>query len=103
MSYAKMMRWQKRHPKGTRQPVIMSTGSGFWPSKSYLEDSYFPYSEACKAAGVEALPCKMHYDLSLRNCALAQLSIAQQVAWTRDNPIQRPEIPSASQVDFSQS
>ncbi len=32
MSYAQAMKWGRTHHKGTHQPVIMSTGSGPWPS-----------------------------------------------------------------------
>jgi hypothetical protein len=31
MSYKQAMKWARRHPKGTRQPLIFSTG-GSWPA-----------------------------------------------------------------------
>jgi hypothetical protein len=30
MSYEQAMKWNRKHPKGTRQPIIMSTGTP-WP------------------------------------------------------------------------
>lgn len=83
MSYAKAMKWAKQHPKGTRQPVLMSTGSGFWPSGGYLRDDYWPYRAACEALGVEPLECKAHYDLQCRGGALSGLTPEQQADWTR--------------------
>jgi len=32
MSYQQEVKWEKKHRKGTHQHVIMSTGSGPWPS-----------------------------------------------------------------------
>jgi hypothetical protein len=61
MSYEKAMRWSRAHPKGTRQPVLMSTGSGFWPAHSWLQGSFWPYLEACQAAGVKPLECEAFY------------------------------------------
>lgn len=60
MSYAKMMRWNKKHPKGTKQPVIMHTNSGFTPSKSFL-DKYFKYREQCMKEGKTPLDCEAFY------------------------------------------
>lgn len=60
MSYAKAMKWAKKHPKGTKQPVIMSTNCGFWPSLGYLKN-YWKYEAACIAEGVEPLGCEPFY------------------------------------------
>lgn len=60
MSYAKAMKWAKKHPKGTRQPVLMHTNSGFWPSGSYLKD-YWKYADACAAEGVKPFGCEQFY------------------------------------------
>jgi hypothetical protein len=66
MDYTKMMRWNKKHPKGTRQPVLMHTGSGFWPAWSWLEHDYFPYHAACEAVGVKALDQESYYKKRVR-------------------------------------
>lgn len=61
MSYAQAMRWARGHQKGTRQPLIMSTGSGFWPAGAWLEGSFWPYLAACKAAQVTPLDVETFY------------------------------------------
>ena len=83
MSYEKMMRWHKKHPKGTRQPVIMHTDSGFWPSHSYIEGDYLPYVAACEKIGVTPLKCEEHYKLSLRDCTLSGMTSEEAAEWTR--------------------
>jgi len=57
MSYKQAMRWSKKHPKGTKQPVLMSTGSGFWPAKSWIDNCWLPYAAACESLAIE--PCNM--------------------------------------------
>jgi hypothetical protein len=32
MSYQQAMKWQRKHPKGTRQPMLFHTGTGSWPA-----------------------------------------------------------------------
>lgn len=64
MSYKKMMKWMKKHPKGTRQTVIMHTENGFTPSVSFL-DKYFKYRERCEKENIEPLDCETYYQLSL--------------------------------------
>ena len=61
MSYAQAVNWSKRHPKGHKTPVIMSTGSGFWPSGAFLREDYWPYLEQCKRDGVEPVSCEAYY------------------------------------------
>ena len=61
MSYKKMMKWHKTHPKGTRQPVLFHTNSGFWPSGAWLRDCFWPYEKACELAGVAAMECEAFY------------------------------------------
>lgn len=61
MSYNKMMKWNRVHRKGTRQPVIMHTNSGFWPSKSFL-DKYFDYRERCEAKDANPADCEYYYN-----------------------------------------
>ena len=58
--YDQAMRWKARHPKGTRQPMVFSTGSGFWPSGSFLED-YAAYVAKCRADGTKPESCEAHY------------------------------------------
>lgn len=65
MSYTQAMKWRRKHPRGTKQPVLMSTGSGFWPSQSYLFDCYFPYVEQCKSQGIDPMGCEAYYRATL--------------------------------------
>lgn len=65
MSYAQAMKWGRNHPKGTRQPIIMSTGSGFWPAHAWLLGNFWPYQEQCKAAGIEPLKCEDYYNATV--------------------------------------
>lgn len=65
MSYAQAMKWGRKHPKGTRQPVLMHTNSGFWPSRSYLE-SYQEYRELCDSKSIEPMGCEEYYRATLR-------------------------------------
>lgn len=60
MSYEKAMKWNRKHPKGTRQTCIMHTDSGFTPSSAYL-DSYFEYRKECEDVGIEPAECKEYY------------------------------------------
>lgn len=68
MSYAKMMKWNKKHPKGTHQVCIMHTDNGFVPSNSFL-DKYFTYRQQSEAMGIEPIECEEYYGLPniLRN------------------------------------
>jgi hypothetical protein len=61
-----MMRWQRSHRRGTRQPLIMSTGSGFWPAQAWLTQNYWPYVDACNAIGTEPLECEVFYRGTVR-------------------------------------
>ena len=65
MSYAKMMKWNMKRRKGTRQPIIMHTESGFTPSQSFLV-KYFQYREESESAGIEPIKCEPYYRLSNR-------------------------------------
>jgi len=64
MSYKQAMKWQRKHPKGTRQPVLMSTNSGFWPSGAFLE-TYFEYRKECETEGKKPLSCEEYYKSKL--------------------------------------
>lgn len=55
-----MMKWQRTHRKGTKQPIIMHTNSGFTPSSAYL-DSYFEYRARCEAVNITPATCKEYY------------------------------------------
>lgn len=85
MSYSQAIKWGRKHPKGTRQPVIMSTGSGFWPSRGFLEGDYWPYVDACRAAAVEPVGCEYFYRKLLS--ARGALSLEQAVALTKSGGI----------------
>jgi hypothetical protein len=67
MSYAQATKWQKKHPKGTKQPVLMHTGSGFWPAWSWIERDYLPYVAACEAVGVKPLEQEPYYKKRVRS------------------------------------
>ena len=69
-TYAQAMKWGRKHPKGTNQPVIMSTGSGFWPSGGFLKHDYWPYLERCKRSGTEPIGCEAFYKAMLHGVQL---------------------------------
>jgi hypothetical protein len=66
MSYSKAMKWNKRHPKGTRQTCIMHTNSGFTPAIAWLEHKWWPYLEKCQTQGIEPMECETYYKSQLR-------------------------------------
>lgn len=73
MSYDKAMKWHKKHIKGTRMigsgpaaNIGFSTGSGFWPSQSFLSEDYYPYLEECKKNNVIPVSCENYYKAQLR-------------------------------------
>lgn len=66
MSYKQMIRWNRSHPKGTRQPIILSAASGFWPSGEWLENDFQPYVRACAEIDVEPVDCEMFYRATTR-------------------------------------
>lgn len=55
-----MIKWNRKHPKGTRQPILMHTESGFTPSNSFL-NKYFAYREKCELAGITPAECEEYY------------------------------------------
>jgi hypothetical protein len=65
MSYTKAMKWNKKHPKGTKQNNIMHTDSGFWPSLAFIEE-YEEYEEECKKNNVTPLLMREYYKSKLR-------------------------------------
>lgn len=60
MSYSKMIKWGKRHRKGTKQPVIAHTNSGFWPSGSFTKE-WIEYGMEQEAKGLPYLSCEEYY------------------------------------------
>lgn len=66
MSYTKAMKWNKKHPKGTRQVCIMHTNSGFTPAIAWLNEDWFPYLEKCKKENIEPMECEEYYKSKLR-------------------------------------
>ena len=66
MSYEQAVKWGKKHPKGIKPGVIMSTNSGFWPSGAFLKEDYLPYLERCRAEGKPPLGCEEYYRLMVR-------------------------------------
>lgn len=65
MSYKKMIKWIKKHPKGSKQNIIFHTEGSFTPSLSFL-DKYFKYREECEKNNVEPLSCEDYYRTGLR-------------------------------------
>ena len=62
MSYEKMMKWNKVHTKGTKQPVLMHTNSGFTPSSSFL-DKYWAYRLKAEEMGLNPIECEEYYHI----------------------------------------
>ena len=69
------MKWNRKHPKGTKQPIIMSTSSGFWASHGFLEDDYIPYVNKCKEANIQPLSCEQFYFLSMQDHILSSMPL----------------------------
>ena len=65
MSYNQAVKHGRKHPKGHRTPVIMSTGSGFWPSGAFLEE-WEEYRVECSAQGTKPLGCEAYYNASMK-------------------------------------
>jgi hypothetical protein len=61
MSYSQTMKWGTKHRKGTRQPVIMSTGSGIWLSGAFIAQDYLPYTAECQKLGVRPIDAESLY------------------------------------------
>lgn len=78
MSYEKMMKWNRKHRKGTRQPVLMHTESGFTPSIAFL-DKYFKYREQCEAAGIEPAGCEEYYNNRQKHNEILKTEVMNKV------------------------
>lgn len=62
MSYNKMMKWNKKRPKGGAiQPVLFHTNSGFTPSVAFME-RYFEYKEECIKNNLIPLTAREYYN-----------------------------------------
>jgi hypothetical protein len=79
MSYQQAMKWGRKHIKGTKQPVIMSTSSGFWPSHHWVVEDWEPYIAECKAKGIEPMGCKEYYDYGVTNKQFRQETPARPI------------------------
>jgi hypothetical protein len=67
MSYAQHVKHSRNHRKDKdRQPIIMTTGSGFWPSRAFLEEDYWPYVEQCERDGTTPMSGEAYYQSLLR-------------------------------------
>lgn len=66
MSYTQSMAWQRTHRRGTKQPVIMSTRSGFWPSYGFLSECYWPYVAKCRAEGDTPMSSEDYYNHQIK-------------------------------------
>lgn len=60
MSYKKMMNWNRKHRKGTKQPVIMHTESGFWPSAAFSK-KWRAYAEEQERQGLPYMSMEQYY------------------------------------------
>ncbi len=83
MSYEKAMKWAKKHPKGTHQDIIMSTRSGFWPSRAWLEQDWRPYVAACEAIEIEPMEQERFYHACLRGRIMSGMTHANRAEYTR--------------------
>jgi len=82
-----MMRWHKKHPRGTRQPLIMSTGR-FCASHGWLKCYYWPYIEACKAIGTKPVEQETLYHLT---CGSLQHTPMEYAQMTKDGTLPRDQ------------
>jgi hypothetical protein len=64
MSYEKMMKWNKKHRKGTKQTVIMHTNSGFIPSQKFSE-RWIKYANEQEAKGLPYMDIEQYYNSRL--------------------------------------
>jgi len=84
MSYQKAMKWNRKHPKGTRQPVLMHTDSGFTPSNAFL-DKYFKYQAECEKIGIKPESCEYYYH-NTRECNnLLKTKLTNERPYTHTN------------------
>ena len=58
MSYTKMMKWNRRHPKGTKQTVIFHTEGSFTPSLSF-SITVLSTGRSVKAKGLNPCPANI--------------------------------------------
>lgn len=63
MSYEKAMKWSKKHPKGTKQPILMHTESGFTPSLSFYK-KWLLYATPLDNLGLPYMDMETYYHKS---------------------------------------
>ena len=83
MSYQQAIKWGKKHPKGTRQPMLFSTSSGFWPASSWIENDWNPYLEACERINVEPFLIKVFYDYSCLGHIMSNMTSENAAKYTQ--------------------
>jgi len=83
MSYAQAMKWQKKHPKGTRQYMGFDSCSGFTPAIAWIDGDWMPYIAACREIGAEPLKQRRYYDLCCRPHIMADMPIENRAKYTK--------------------
>jgi len=83
MSYQQMMKWNRKHPKGTRQYMGFDCCSCFTPAIAWLEQDWWPYVELCKQSDVKPMEQKTFYDLGCRGHIMSGMTLEAQVEYTR--------------------
>jgi len=63
MSYAQMMKWNKKHPRGGKSQYMgFDTGGGFWPAEAWLRAERWPYLKRCKLEGKIPISAEDQYN-----------------------------------------
>lgn len=83
MNYKQAMKWGRKHPKGTRQPMLFSTHSGFWPSGSWIEGVMIPYVAACGKIGEEPMEAKALYTSCMRGRMMENMTADDRAEYTQ--------------------
>lgn len=84
MSYAQAMRWHKKHPRGGKpQYMGFSTGTGFWPSAGWTNNTWLPYLKECNNLGTEPFEETTLYKAMLRGHILSGQSTEVCAAYTK--------------------
>jgi hypothetical protein len=81
MSYAQCMRWQKKHPKGTKQYMGFDACSGL--AASWIKNVNIPYVQLCESKGIKPISPEAHYELSLKNKIMCGMSVENKVIYTK--------------------
>lgn len=84
MSYEKMMKWNRKHPKGIKQMYMgfdTSTPGGKIRHSSAFIDCYFEHREECKKVKIKPPTIdeyyfnERHYNEIIRNNTINQLNL----------------------------